>query len=510
MQRKHKLQDILENLNHEKQRILPFGNFAPRTVQDLEAYGLYIQLFTIPLHQELNAPAQAILAELNTDKNVRYMAMFSQERITPPGLTVPLPAKSLDEIKHQILELEKEKAFIREELSSLNAYYFDIHNLLVQARDRVQFAQAKAGMESLGPVAAIQGFSPENTERTLQELARKEGWGLSIADPGPDDDPPTLIRNPAWVRPVQAVFALINIVPGYRETDISVPFLLFLSLFFAMIIGDAGYGGLFLIITIIGRHFLNKIYPALFPFLLLMSLSTLIWGLLTGNVLGTSPTGPVFSELKIDWLTGPGADERLMLMCFLIGAVHLSLAHMWRMAILWPSPRVLAQLGWLLLTWVMFHAARSLVLMHDFPLTAVGMLGAGLLLILAFMRPMGPATSQLMEYIRLPLDIVNQFVDLVSYIRLFAVGTATVAVAQAFNQMALDLGFDGIVSGLGAAIILFLGHSLNIALAAMGVLVHGVRLNTLEFASHAGITWSGTQFLPFARHKHKEQIWNSN
>jgi V/A-type H+-transporting ATPase subunit I len=91
-------------------------------------------------------------------------------------------------------------------------------------------------------------------------------------------------------------------------------------------------------------------------------------------------------------------------------------------------------------------------------------------------------------------------VDLVSYIRLFAVGTATLAMAQAFNRMALDLGSGSVIGSLGAALILFLGHGLNIILATMGVLVHGVRLNTLEFATHAGITWSGTKFQPFAVH----------
>jgi V/A-type H+-transporting ATPase subunit I len=222
---------------------------------------------------------------------------------------------------------------------------------------------------------------------------------------------------------------------------------------------------------------------------------------MTSNILGTTPSGPLLSSLQVGWLTGPEADDRLMLLCFLLGAVHLSLAHGWQMVLLWPSLRILAQMGWLILTWVMFFAARSLVLMHDFPLHALGLLGIGLLLIVVFMRPLRSIPTQWTEYVRLPLDIISQFVDLVSYIRLFAVGAATVAVAQAFNNMALSLGFGGLINSLGAALILFLGHSINIALAAMGVLVHGVRLNTLEFASHAGITWSGIKFRPFALHK---------
>ncbi|MFW5900134.1 MAG: V-type ATP synthase subunit I [Desulfovermiculus sp.] len=505
LQRLRRTEDKIQELSQEKARIQPFGDFDPHTAQALKENGVSLVLCRVPNAREHSLPSQVLTFEVSSDHNFRYLALFSREKISPPGPEVTLPEKSLSEISRQLDEMEEEKIAIRQEIRSLSAYRPQILRLLAQARDRVSFLQARAGMDILGPVAVLQGYIPKPNQSAVLDLARKGGWGCQITDPGVDDQPPTLIHTPRWVRPIQTVFSLINIVPGYREADISAPFLLFLSLFFAMIIGDAGYGALFLATTFLFRRHLDRMQPELFPFLLIMSLSTVIWGLLTGNVLGTSPSGPFFTAFQVDWLTGPGADDRIMLLCFLLGAVHLSLAHAWHMILLWPSLRILAQLGWIMLIWVMFFAARSLVLLHDFPDILLGLLGLGLLLILAFMRPLHTALSQWTEYVRLPLDIISQFVDVVSYVRLFAVGTATVAVAQAFNQMALSLGFSGIVSSFGAALILFVGHSMNIALAAMGVLVHGVRLNTLEFASHAGITWSGTRFQPFAFHAKGEQ-----
>ena len=76
--------------------------------------------------------------------------------------------------------------------------------------------------------------------------------------------------------------------------------------------------------------------------------------------------------------------------------------------------------------------------------------------------------------------------------------------ASSFNKMILGGGVDGVVAGLVAALLLFLGHTLNILLCVMGVLVHGVRLNTLEFSSHIGMAWTGTLFKPFARLKTEE------
>ena len=98
----------------------------------------------------------------------------------------------------------------------------------------------------------------------------------------------------------------------------------------------------------------------------------------------------------------------------------------------------------------------------------------------------------------LPLNLVSNFVDVVSYIRLFAVGTAGAAVAGSFNSMLTPM-FGHWTTGLLAALLLFLAHALNIVLSVMGVLVHGIRLNTLEFSGHIGLQWSGIPFSPFRR-----------
>ncbi len=98
----------------------------------------------------------------------------------------------------------------------------------------------------------------------------------------------------------------------------------------------------------------------------------------------------------------------------------------------------------------------------------------------------------------MPLAIVRAFSDLVSYIRLFAVGYATLVVAVSFNTMALDLKDSGIAGFFAAVLVVVLGHGMNLALASMGVLVHGIRLNMLEFSSHLGMEWSGTRYRPFS------------
>jgi V/A-type H+-transporting ATPase subunit I len=143
------------------------------------------------------------------------------------------------------------------------------------------------------------------------------------------------------------------------------------------------------------------------------------------------------------------------------------------------------------------------VLLHDFPSPLLYVLAVGAALIVLFMTPVKRLKEDWIGHVMFPLNLIGNFVDVVSYVRLFAVGAATLAVASAFNAMAAETA-QGLFTGLAAALILFLGHTLNILLAMMGVLVHGVRLNTLEFATHLGLQWKGRKYSPFRRREMDE------
>ena len=158
-----------------------------------------------------------------------------------------------------------------------------------------------------------------------------------MEDPGPDDNVPTLIRHPKWVKPIKAVFDVIGILPGYKEVDISAVFLLFFSIFFAMLIGDAGYGLLFLIATLAAKFKLRDAPSYPFTLMGILSGGTIVWGVLTGNYFGVQAGGPL-SKLSIDWLNN---DNNLMGLCFLIGAIHLTIAHVWNAIKSSTHPRLL-------------------------------------------------------------------------------------------------------------------------------------------------------------------------
>jgi len=281
--------------------------------------------------------------------------------------------------------------------------------------------------------------------------------------------------------------------------DISAAFLVFFSIFFAMLVGDAGYGILFVLLTVFGKIKFRKAPQEVFNLLLITSVCTIVWGVLTGSYFGLSDIPAPLKQLRLGWLTGPGADKNIMLLCFLLGTVHLTIAHAWNTFRMINTWQALAQIGWIGSTWTMFFAARTLVLGAVFPPVMTWVLAVSIVLIVLFMNPVKKIKSEWFNYIILPLNIVSNFVDVVSYVRLFAVGAASFALANAFNQMAMDVGFGSFLSGLVASLILFFSHLLNILLSAMGVMVHGVRLNTLEFSGHIGVQWAGRKYIPFRK-----------
>jgi V/A-type H+-transporting ATPase subunit I len=179
-------------------------------------------------------------------------------------------------------------------------------------------------------------------------------------------------------------------------------------------------------------------------------------------------------------------------LCFTIAIIHLSIARIWSAVSKFPSTTAISDVGWLLILWGMYFMANYFVLNMALPPITKFLLSVGGILALIFMAPLKEAFSTVPKQI-IPffLSFIGAFTDIVSYIRLFAVGLATVAVADATNAMVIDLPL------IAKVIVLTIGHTLNLILAAMAILVHGIRLNVLEFSGHLSLEWTGFKYSPF-------------
>jgi len=493
------LQAHLAELTEERQSLLPFGHFDPDTVRNLASAGIEVGLYLAPSAKDIPSPSGHSMHLLYEGSEGVAFALIGRAPLPtfPRVRSVPLPERSLAAVEHTLHTKKAEAEADMAELRALSAAIPKVKQYLANVRDRLAFAHANAGMGTHERIAYVQGFGPTDSLPAIREAAARNGWAVAAEQPGPAETVPTLLRPPAWARSAMPIFEMLGIVPGYREADVSAVFLPFFSLFFAMLIGDAGYGLLFLGLTWILKANLRNPPKNLLSLLWLLGGATTIWGFLTGSFFFIQTLPAPLANLKVQWL---GHEENIQAFCFLLGAVHLSVAHAWNLLLQIRTPQALAQAGWICLCWTMYYAACFLVLGWPAPRWIGWLFGAGIALVAVFQTPFRELRNQWSNHVMLPLSVIGNFGDIVSYLRLFLVGSASATLILAFNEMALGSGTSGFLQGLGATLIILAAHALNVVLGLLAVLVHGIRLNALEFSTHFGIQWTGVRFKPFARH----------
>lgn len=491
--RKHR--EEMESLSQERARVEPYGSFDPQVIAELAEKGIYVRLYHVESGQRVDAPEGVVVQVLREDKSGTYFAAISRSPVSIDAHELRMPELPLSEIERRLGDLEARIVASGKILQQRAGDRALLKEYALEAENEIHFLEAREGMGTELSVAYLRGYCPAESVETLRSSAASHGWGLLVSEPE-GDEVPTLIRNPRWVQPIKAVLDFMGVLPGYREIDTNAAFLLFLSIFFAIIVGDAGYGLIFMGLTFAARRKMPKAPGYPFQLLYIMSICTIIWGLVTGTWFGAGTLPTFLNDMTVAWLKD---GNNIMFLSFLLGAIHLTLAHLWNAIRIWNSPRMLAQLGWIGSTWTMFFVACSFVLGQPMPGWLIPLFIVSVVLIVLFMTAPRDFKGEWFNHVMLPLSLVSNFVDVVSYIRLFAVGAASYTVANSFNTMILAGGVKGVVAGLVAALLLFAGHALNILLCVMGVLVHGVRLITLEFSAHTGISWAGFAYKPFRR-----------
>ena len=367
--------------------------------------------------------------------------------------------------------------------------------------DKIAFESAKELVGEQGELAYVSGWIPEPARGTFAAAVHENGWGALLREPADGELPPTLIEPPKMFRPMKALFSGLGIAPAYTEADVSVPFMCYFSIFFAMLVGDGAYGAIFLAATLALRKKLPKSW---FILLTVFSSATVFWGLLSNTWFGAGiPWCADWPTVK--WLADP-SYHNMMLLCFTIGVSHLMLARVWNGICRAPDSTCIAEFGWAGILLFMYLVTNSIVgIFPGIPQWGFWVLGVSVVAVFGFSVKPSELKTRGAELGMLPLNIMSALGDIISYVRLFAVGLASVKVAENFNSMATGLLSSDNALWLNALMcvamvaILIVGHTLNLAMAGLSILVHAVRLNTLEFSNHKGVSWSGYAFNPFKK-----------
>ena len=477
IERKNHLQEKLQAVKKEISRIEILGDFSVKDIENIQARGLNIKFYRCPrkklISEQISIPYHIVYEKGNTV----VITALGREKISLPFEEIEMPLKGLKELLKESEELQTKINHIERDISARSAYVKCMKEHLNQLLEQLEFSEVRAGMGQEEKLSYLQGFSPVDSVEVLRERAKENGWAVLVEDPEENDSVPTYIKNPKWISIIEPVFNFMNTLPGYWEYDISFWFLMSLSIFFAMLIGDGGYGLLFLILTFFARQKFKKAPGAPFALFYVFSIATMLWGAITGTWFGAESIAqvPVIKRLIVPKLYSYSDDPSfIMQLCFIIGIIHINIAHIINIMKIINSLKALSQLGWIFIMWTLYFLACNLILGKEMPGFSIYLFILGVLLVASFSKEKKNfIISFLLGLADLPLTVISSFGDIVSYIRLFAVGYASLAVAMSFNDMAANLGWNSFIGIVGSTLILFVGHGLNIVLGLMAVIVHG-------------------------------------
>ncbi|MHC1693395.1 MAG: V-type ATP synthase subunit I [Sphaerochaetaceae bacterium] len=501
-----------------------WGDFSPSDIATVNQYGIGVEFYWLARKDVDDFGDDTRFIRLSNSRGMQLIALVDSK--LPDGVLgehMVVPQASLSEIQSSIMADRQRLDEVAQELSGYGTYLEMFRKELAINEQESRFEAVSAAMGTNERVGWITGFLPSDTIETFKNLASEKKWGYLIDDPSEEDEVPTLVRNKRWISIIEPVFSIMGTVPGYHEYDISMWFLVFFSLFFAMIIGDAAYGVIFLAIGVLVHRKIGKLTNAVI-LLYVLSIATILWGSVTGTWFGSKKileSLPFLQYLVIPSLsnypelfnlTSKYAQDSVMKFCFIVGTLQLSLACV--MNILKKLPKrdlsAVGDFGWLIMIDSLYFLVLMLVVRAEIDTVSVAaVVAVGFVLVVMFggQKPGIPFAKGLAMGVAglftTFLNSISAFSNIVSYIRLFAVGMASLAIAQSFNSMA-----DGLLHGLAlpaGILVLVIGHGLNLVMGLLSVVVHGVRLNLLEFSGQLGMEWTGVIYDPFRETVEKSQ-----
>jgi len=502
------LKEQYEERDSLKKRIkdlLPWGDFTFPSLSEMGKYRFWF--YRIP-HRKSDAleHLDLIWQKVGKDHQFDYVVVIAKEKPLLPYQRVHVGSTPLHILQQRLEATENAIEELQAKRIALTKWLDLYQANIARLEDKETFLKVQQQIYKDDDLLVVQAWIPQEREKEIRMFAKARNAALLIESPSRTQTPPTLLKN----RPLEAAgedLLTFYTVPNYWEHDSSSVIFYAFILFFSIILGDAGYGCLLGIITLLLVKKLRKDpeKKRFFYLLLFLSLGTMVWGILVGSYFGLTP--PEDSWLKKMQLLQIDDYDSMMQLSILIGIVHLLIANGLKAVDLYRQDAYLAYLqpvGWIIATF-----GGTLLYLYPSAKTAgIGLVVLGAVLILLFTN----ATEQkpikrLFGGLTTLTQITSLFGDILSYLRLFALGLATASMAIAFNHLAQQVleSFAGI-GVLFALFVLLIGHMLNFSLGIVSGVVHGLRLNLIEY-----LKWSSKEEgYPFQSFRKKEkQKWNN-
>ena len=498
----------INELQKELTDVIPWGEYD---LERLKALGYDVHFYRI-LRKDFNptlADSYAIRT-VSEDKDHLWLVLLGEnegfpfKEIPTPRATASVIASEMNEVTEEFTSYQKSLEARRNELPLLNKELGEMES---------DFSTYLAGLQGIssaeGALLTYEGFAPSEKDEELQAAfddIPDVFYFKESAKAG--DNPPIKFSNNRFVRMFEPLTDMYG-RPAYDGFDPTPYISIFFLLFFAMCMGDAGYG----IILILAGLFLRKVrnFASLAPLVTTLGAGTVIVGFFFHTFFSMDISQWEWIPDSVKHLFVPSkvaGYDGTMVLALAVGIIHLCLAMTLKAIYAIRNNGFVNSLG--VLGWTVLIVGS--VVAGTFAIAGVintgtvkiiiislGILSAiGIFLLNDIHRnPLLNIGSGLWETYNTATGILG---DVLSYLRLYALGLAGSMLGFAFNDLAgMALGDGGAIGWTAFILIIVIGHTLNLAMAALGAFVHPLRLNFLEFFKNSGYEGSGSKYNPITK-----------
>jgi len=504
----------LASLKKEISLIRPWGNFSFENIERLEEHGYHIRFFICPVKKfNYKWKINYNIEEINHLSGQTYFILVQEgdEKIELDAEEIKLPENSLDVLLKKQKEIEK---IILKSGEIFDLYAEKYIPLLVSGKEKIQeefnFDNVVINTEKQAEekLMLLEGWVPEDKEEEINLFLDNSEIYYITSDATNEDKIPVKLRNNKFSKLFEPISELYSL-PDYKELDLTPFFAPFFMMFFGFCLGDAGYGLLFLTVaSVVKLRAKSKIKPLL-TLVQILGGSTIVFGLLSGTIFGIDLIKadiPFLSSIKSMFMK----PEEMFYFAIVLGGIQIifgMIVKILNISRQYGFKYALSTLGWIIL---IISSALYVMIKDKFETESHSLkylyffvLGSSLIMILFLNNPDKKILGNIGKGLGdIYFTATGIFGDLLSYIRLFALGISSAILGYVFNYLALEMSGDTIIiSQIIFLLILVVGHSLNIFMAVLGAFVHPLRLTFVEFYKNAGFTGGGKEYKPFKKNQ---------
>lgn len=518
-----------DELQKEFDMLDPWGDFSPEKVQLLsETIGMEMHFFRCTSKRfKAEWLDQFYAVPVTEVKKKTYFVTFSESRPEITAEHLALPQKSLSQVKAEIEDVKKRKYVVRQQMSAVaNALLPVLEEGMLEVRNDISLNKVHLSSEkTCGDVLHLMlGWVRADSTAPLTEYLDKSHIYYEMEDPAYEDDVPVQITNGHFSRLFEPILKMYSL-PNYTDLDPTEFFAPFFMLFFGLCMGDAGYG---LLIFLVGLFLALKGAQDMKGYgrlAMWLGGATIVCGLATGTVFGidlTQQDWAFLEPVKPYFLNDNGVGpifgySPMMVLSVIIGMVQVLLGMILK------GCKAIKNYGWPYavgtFSWVV--ALLGAIVLYGLPACGVelamwvqyilyGIIGISALGIFLYNNPASykkPALGVLSnigggvwETYGMATGLLG---DLLSYIRLFALGLTGGVLGGVFNSLALDMTATMPLWAriIVMVLILLFGHGITFALSMISAFVHPMRLTFVEFFKNADFAGGGKEYDPFRKLK---------